>query len=218
MTPHCSDKDWLLLSRYLAGGLSPRQSAVLETRLVSEPDLHEALQQIIRTRALLSGIPEKKVPHNFTIKSGQFPRKQTPRFFPIFRIATVVSSLLFAVVVGLRMLPMTSANEVGLKMDMTIMSQESSAEDNAMPLAAPKAAPPVDEITTTTPDARTAAGAGVLTGAPSVQEAPNEEAFYEEEYIPPRELIPWKSITWGLGIISLVMAALAIYLYFQERV
>jgi hypothetical protein len=214
MTSHCSEKDWLLLSRFLAGAISPRQAAVLESRLVSNPDLREALLQLKRTRLLLSACPEKKVPHNFTIKAGQSARRQTPRLFPAFRIATVVSSLLFAAVVGMRLLSINQAGESILMMDMTALAQESAIAENA----APKAAPPVDETITITPDARTVAGAGVLTGPSPSQEIPEDAILYEAEYVPEREPIPWGSIAWSLGIISLILSALAIFIYFQERV
>ncbi len=35
--------------------------------------------------------------------------------------------------------------------------------------------------------------------------------------VPERETIPWGTITWSLGIISLILASLAVYIYFQER-
>ncbi len=214
MTSHCSEKDWLLLSRFLAGAISTRQAAVLETRLASDPDLKKALLQLKRTRLLLSACPEKKVPHNFTIRAGQTAQRQTPRLFPVFRIATVVSSLLFAAVVGMRMFSINQVGESSLMMDMTAISQESAIAENP----APKAAPPVNEQITMTPDARTAAGAGVLTGPSPSQEIPDEEILYEAEFVPEKDTTSWRTITWSLGIISLILASLAVFIYFQERI
>jgi anti-sigma factor RsiW len=218
MTLHCSDKDWLLLSRHLAGALSPRQSATLEARLATEPDLNEALNQLKRTRSLLSGLTEKKVPHNFTIKAGVVPRKQIPRFFPVFRIAAVVSSLLFAVMVGLKMFSSTMTSVPRLMTGMAPLSQEAAAADNAAPPAALKEAPSADETITPTPEARSAVGAGILTGPSPTLQVTEEEALTEAEYVPDRGLIPWASIIWSLGIITLALAAIAVYYYFQERV
>jgi anti-sigma factor RsiW len=214
MTSHCSEKDWLLISRFLAGAISPRQAAVLESRLASDPDLREALLQLKRTRLLLSACPEKKVPHNFTISAGQTARRQSPRLFPVFRFATVVSSLLFAAVVGMRLFSINQVGEASLMMDMTSTSQESAIVENP----APKAAPPVDEPSTITPDARAAAGAGVLSGTSPSQEIPEEEILYEAEFVPEKEPIPWGNIALSLGITSLILASLAIYIYFQERI
>jgi anti-sigma factor RsiW len=214
MTSHCSEKDWLLISRFLAGAISPRQAAVLESRLASDPDLREALLQLKRTRLLLSACPEKKVPHNFTISAGQTARRQSPRLFPVFRVATVVSSLLFAAVVGMRLFSINQVGEASLMMDMTSTSQESAIVENP----APKAAPPVDEPSTITPDARAAAGAGVLSGTSPSQEIPEEEILYEAEFVPEKEPIPWGNIALSLGITSLILASLAIYIYFQERI
>jgi anti-sigma factor RsiW len=214
MTSHCSEKDWLLISRFLAGAISPRQAAVLESRLASDPDLREALLQLKRTRLLLSACPEKKVPHNFTISAGQTARRQSPRLFPVFRFATVVSSLLFAAVVGMRLFSINQVGEASLMMDMTSTSQESAIVENP----APKAAPPVDEPSTITPDARAAAGAGVLSGTSPSQEIPEEGILYEAEFVPEKEPIPWGNIALSLGITSLILASLAIYIYFQERI
>lgn len=214
MTSYCSDKDLLLLARYLVGALSPRQTARLESRLDTDPTLKEALLQLKRTRSLLSACPEKKVPHNFTIKAGQTALRQEPRLFPFFRIATVASSLLFAAVVGMKLLTTNQAGELPSMMDMAAISQESVIAENA----APKSAPSANETVTTTPDARTAAGAGMLTGPSPSQEIPDEELLYEAEYVPDREAFPWNNITWFLGTICLVLALIAIYIYFQERV
>jgi len=214
MTNHLSDKDWLLLSRHLAGALSSRQVVELESRLASERDLQESLEQLKRIRLLLSTCSEKSVPRNFTIKAGQTARKPVTRLFPIFRIATVVTSLLFVFVVSLRMLPIMPAGEPSRMMDMAVMSQESAVTENAVP----KAAIPVEEITTLTPDARTAAGAGMLTGPSPAQEIPEEEIVSEAEFVPDRGITTWGNITWSLAIISLVLASMAVYLYFREHV
>lgn len=218
MTAHCSDKDWLLLSRYLVGVLSPHQAAALESRLTSEAGLREALEHLTRTRSLLTACPEKKVPRNFTIKAGQTARNKAPRLFPVLRLATVVSSLLFAAVVGMRLLPMNMVGESRQMADITTMSQEFPVAENAAPPVAPKASLPEDETATTTPDARTASGAGVLTGLSPSQDIPEEATIFEADNITKRETISWGKIAWSLGIISLILAFIAVYFYLLERV
>jgi hypothetical protein len=218
MTVHCSDRDWLLLSRHLAGALSFHQAASLEKRLASEPDLRKAMEQLKRTRMLLTSLPEKEIPHNFTIKAGQTASKQVPRLFPTFRFATVVSSLLLAIVLGLRVLPVNMASGPNLMAEPAALSQEYASDDSIAPLAAPKAAAPVEETLTATPDVMTATGAGVLTAPSTIQETPREETITETENTPEKELIPWNRITWTLVILSLALAALAAYMYFRERV
>ena len=215
---NCSGKDWLLLSRHLAGALSARQTAALVLRLSCEPDLNEALNQVKRTRAMLSYLPDKQVPHNFTIKAGTLPKKNIPRLFPVFRIASAVSSFLFAVVFGLRMFVPGMQSAPSMMIAMSADSLESAAEDNAVQLLAPKAATTAYASIEATPDARTAAGAGALTGSQPAQETPEEEVNTKQQFIPEIDTIPWGSIAWVLGILSLALAALSVYLYFQERV
>jgi hypothetical protein len=218
MTMNCPEKDWLLLSRYLAGALSPRQTAALGIRLSRESDLNEALSQLKRTRALLSLLPEKQVPHNFTIKAGGLAKKSIPRLFPVFRIATAASTFLFAVVLGLRMFLPGAQNAPGMMLAMSSVSQETVVEDNASQPLAPKAAPIVEPTIEATPDVRTAAGGGVLTGTEPTQVTNGEEVHNEKQVPLDVEKTPWASFAWVLGILSLALVALTIYLYFQERV
>jgi hypothetical protein len=214
----CSEKDWQLLSRYLVGALSPRQATALVLRFSREPDLNEALIQLKRTRALLSFLPEKQVPHNFTIKAGALVKKSIPRLFPVFRIASAASTFLFAIALGLRMFLPGVQNAPGMMVAMSSVSQESAAEDNASQILAPKAAPIIESTIEATPDVRTAAGGGALTGTEPLLEATVEEVHTEQQGTLDKETIPWTSVAWVLGIISLALAALTTYLYFQEHV
>ena len=214
----CSEKDWLLLSRYLAGALSSRQKAAVALRLSREADLQEALSQLKRIRPLLSLLPEKQVPHNFTIKAGVFPKKSLPRFFPLFRIASAASTFLFVIVLGLRMVLPGVQNTPGMMMAMAPASEESAVEDNATQILSPKAAPLVESTVEATPDIRTASGGGPLAGIEPTQELPTEQAETERQLNLDKETIPWGFIAWVLGILSLMLVILTIFLYFQERV
>jgi anti-sigma factor RsiW len=219
MTMHCSDKDWLLLSRYLSGALTHRQAAALDERLSSEPELEEALKQLDRTRTLLAALPGKKIPHNFMIKAGESPRRQSPRYFPVARIATVVTCLLFAALVGLRISPLPTTGIPVLMIEMPVESQESIAMDSVIPPAAPKTAPLVeDEAITAIPVTRTAVGAGVAAGPSPIQQEPEGEVILQTTAILEKEEVPWGIITWGIGLISLALVATTVYFYFQERV
>jgi hypothetical protein len=218
MTNNISEKDWLLLSRHLAGALSPRQTAALSMRLSSDPDLTEALNQLKRIRALLAFLPEKKIPHNFTIKAGAISKKTTPRIFPIFRIASAVSSLLFVAILGLRFFIPGMQNAPGMMMAMQAEARNAAPVDDSVQLLAPKVATSADGSNLATPDAMTAAGAGVLTESAPVQPVPREEAYSEQEYFPRKSTITWDSIAWSLGILSLTLVAFTINQYLQERV
>jgi len=89
-------RDSELLSAYLDGELKPSDSKRLETRLKSDPDLVSVLNDLHATRSLLRKLPSRKAPRNFTLTRemvGQSP--PLPRAYPIFRLATVVATLLF---------------------------------------------------------------------------------------------------------------------------
>ena len=89
-------RDSELLSAYLDGELKASDSKQLEARLKSDPELASVLNNLRTTRTLLHKLPSRKAPRNFTLTRkmvGQSP--PLPRTYPIFRLATVVATLLF---------------------------------------------------------------------------------------------------------------------------
>ena len=95
-------RDIELLSAYLDGELKASESARLEARLKTDPELASVLNDFRATRSLLRKLPTRKSPRNFTLTrkmAGQNP--PLPRAFPAFRLATAVATLLFFFSVGL---------------------------------------------------------------------------------------------------------------------
>ena len=95
-------RDLELLSSYLDGQLNPSDSARLETRLNTDPQLASVLNDMRATRSLLRKLPARRAPRNFTLTRkmvGQNP--PLPRAYPIFRFATILATLLFVFSVGL---------------------------------------------------------------------------------------------------------------------
>lgn len=95
-------RDTELLSAYLDGELKLSDSTKLEARLKTDPELASVLNDIRATRALLRKLPSRKAPRNFTLTRkmvGQNP--PLPRTYPIFRLATVVATLLFFFSIGI---------------------------------------------------------------------------------------------------------------------
>jgi len=89
-------RDIELLSAYLDGELKPSDSTRLEARLKTDPELASVLTDLRATRTLFRKLPLRKAPRNFTLTrklAGQNP--PLPRTYPIFRLATVVATLLF---------------------------------------------------------------------------------------------------------------------------
>ncbi len=206
-----TEKDWLLLSRYLTGALSDRQMEVLEMRLSSESDLATALLELKRIKALLARLPEKPVPHNFTISSKSLPDKQITRVFPIFRLAAAVCSILFVITVAIRIFATPIQSNQALLMAAPAGSMQ----------AAPKQVVSAEDTISATSEANLGSPPMAGAGAPSMtlptQERERNEEYVEEPVPSKSSSIPWVQITWALGVISLAMGAAAIFFYFQEH-
>ena len=95
-------RDIELISAYLDGELKPSELAKMETRLESDPELESEMRSMRATRTMLRKLPTRKAPRNFTLTRkmvGQNP--PLPRTYPIFRLATVVATLLFFFSIGI---------------------------------------------------------------------------------------------------------------------
>ena len=95
MTKTPSFRDVAQLSAYLDGQLRPSESASLESRLASEPELAAALEDLRQARGVLRQLPQRRAPRNFTLTPKMVGLKPPlPRSYPIFRLASVVATLL----------------------------------------------------------------------------------------------------------------------------
>lgn len=84
------------LSAYLDGNLNQTDSARLETRLKSDPELDSILNDLRIARGLLRGLPARKAPRNFTLTRQMVGLKPPlPRSYPLIRFATVFAAFLF---------------------------------------------------------------------------------------------------------------------------
>jgi hypothetical protein len=93
------------LSAYLDGQLSPSDSARLESRLRSDPELASAYEDIRSSRAILRKLPSRKAPRNFTLTRKMVGLKPPlPRTYPTFRFATAFATILFAFTVAVNSL------------------------------------------------------------------------------------------------------------------
>jgi hypothetical protein len=91
-------KDVELLSAYLDGQLSRSDSINLESRLASDTNLKEVMNDLETARGLLRQLPQRHVPRNFilTLKTAGLKAPE-PRTYPAFRLATVLAALLFMI-------------------------------------------------------------------------------------------------------------------------
>ncbi len=93
------------LSAYLDGQLSPSDSARLESRLKSDPELASAYNDIRSARGILRKLPLRKAPRNFTLTRKMVGLKPPlPRTYPTFRFATAFATFLFAMTVAVNTL------------------------------------------------------------------------------------------------------------------
>src|SRR5690349_20667774 len=89
------------LSAYLDGQLSPSDSARLESRLQSDPELASAYDDLRATRGILRKLPSRRAPRNFTLTRKMAGLKPPlPRTYFTFRFATAFATILFAFTVA----------------------------------------------------------------------------------------------------------------------
>jgi hypothetical protein len=95
-------RDIELLSSYLDGQLKPSDSARLEARLASDPDLRAVLDDLRAARGLLRQLPMRKAPRNFTLTPKMVGKNPPlPRSYPAFRFVTALASLMLFFTLGL---------------------------------------------------------------------------------------------------------------------
>jgi hypothetical protein len=86
------------LSSYLDGQLSPSESARLEARLSSDPELASAFSDLRAARGILRKLPTRKAPRNFTLTRQMVGLKPPlPRSYSFFRFSTAFATLLLTV-------------------------------------------------------------------------------------------------------------------------
>ena len=95
-------RDVELLSAYLDGRLNPSESARLEARLSSEPNLKATLEDLRQTRGVLRRLPQRRAPRDFRLTPKMAGiRPPEPRAYPVFRFATALTAFLFVAAVAL---------------------------------------------------------------------------------------------------------------------
>jgi hypothetical protein len=83
------------LSSYLDGQLSPSDSARLEARLSSDPELASAFNDMRAARGILRKLPSRKAPRNFTLTRQIVGLKPPlPRSYSVFRFSTAFATVL----------------------------------------------------------------------------------------------------------------------------
>jgi anti-sigma factor RsiW len=140
MTMSISPGDWETLSAYVDNHLGERERVQIEARLQAEPELQRALQEIRRAKAVLWYAPRRRAPRNFTLSPGKAGVRLASPLYPTFRLASVLASLMFILVLAGDLL-------AGVTTGIPILAQmapRESAVMQAVELAMPASAPLVE--------------------------------------------------------------------------
>ena len=98
-------RDIELLSSYLDGQLGSADSARLEARLRTDPELRSVLQDLRGTRSLLRQLPMRKAPRNFTLTPKMVGKNPPlPRSYPVFKFSATLATILLFFTIGLNLL------------------------------------------------------------------------------------------------------------------
>ena len=219
-----NQRDLELLSAYLDGQLKPSESARLETRLQSDPQLASVLTDLRATRNLLRKLPARKAPRNFTLTRkmvGQNP--PLPRAYPWFRLTTALATLLFVFSFGLNTVSRQMTSQPAFGMGGGGADTELfSAEAPALAPAATEA--PVEESSTSlvpaptllpteTGDLARIVETPTAKDAGAAENAPVPDQFQlENEAQSPLPLVP---SAWQIGLV--IVAATGLLLMFLMR-
>lgn len=94
MNNQISAKELELLSSYLDNQLSPSEMKQVQSRLAENAEFQAALSKLRKTKIILSALPARKVPRNFTlppqIKKNRFDLYQ---YFKVFRFSSAAAVL-----------------------------------------------------------------------------------------------------------------------------
>ncbi|MFN8410937.1 MAG: hypothetical protein U0Z26_00980 [Anaerolineales bacterium] len=83
------------LSAYVDGQLSPSDSARIESRLQSDPELAAAYEDIRLARGILRKLPLRKAPRNFLLTRKMVGQKPPlPRVYSLFQYSSVFATIL----------------------------------------------------------------------------------------------------------------------------
>ena len=146
-----NQRDLELLSSYLDGQLKPSDSARLEARIASDPDLRSVLDDLRAARGLLRQLPMRKAPRNFTLTPKMVGKNPPlPRSYPAFRFVTALASLMLFFTLGLnfvvpQMASQSPAFGYGGGGAPDVFSAQAPAAESAPATEAPAAEAPAEE-------------------------------------------------------------------------
>lgn len=123
------------LSAYLDNAISAQDKAVLEKRLKHEPALREKLENLRRTKIILSYLPRLKAPRNFTLTPDMVTvrRKKRQPLFTALRLASSLAAILLVVLFGVELIVGGRLQETPLTASEPMMEAARVADQEATP-------------------------------------------------------------------------------------
>lgn len=149
LTKSAEEKRQETLTAYLDNALSPRARQAFEAQLAQDPHLRAEMEAQRSVQHMLSQLPPRRVPRNFTLDPavyGRPARQPLVQYYPALRAATVLTAVLLFFAVGLGVFtsgrmsqPVTTTSNIAMQPAMTQMAEEAPAaaeEMAAEPMAA----------------------------------------------------------------------------------
>jgi hypothetical protein len=226
-------RDLDLLSSYLDGQLSPSDSARLESRLASDPNLRAVMDELREARSLLRRLPARRAPRNFTLTRkmvGQNP--PIPRSYPAFRFITTLATLLLFFTFGLNFLAPQMASQApvfgqggGGGADTELFAEQAPAAEPAGTEGAATEAPaPAAEESAATEEPSI-----LLVPAPTdtpptedagrIAEMPSEKSGLEDESAEAdqaQSAAPLVPPTWQVALASIIIVGAVLMLLMRQ--
>jgi len=155
-----NQRDLELLSSYLDGQLKSSDSARLESRLSTDPDLRGVLDDLRAARGLLRRLPQRKAPRNFRLTPKMVGKNPPlPRTYPAFKFVTAIATFLLFFTVGVNFLAPQLASQPpaygmgGGGAPEILSAEEAPATEAPAATEPPASAAEMVPLPTTTPDA-----------------------------------------------------------------
>ena len=137
-------RDLEMLSAYIDGQLTDRQTRRLEARLKQEPHLKTELMTLRSTVQSLGALPAPRLRRHFTLTPEMVGQTAARRSFPVLRLATALAGLAFVALVGVEGLQSLSGAQLAARAP-AIMQEAEVAQDVMATTEAPMAAAPAEE-------------------------------------------------------------------------
>ena len=195
-----SFRDVELLSAYIDGALRPTDSARLEARLKSDPNLRAVMDDLRAARGVLRKLPPRKSPRNFTLTPKMAGIKPpVPRTYPVLRFASALATLLllFTFAINGITLPIAFGASAPATESYALGAGGGEAMDEALP-----AEPAIQLLPLSTPEP---AGATRIAETATLEPLPKGFAQEQADQDSARPI----PSTWqaGLLIVALVLGA-----------